>query len=262
MALVPVNKHVMTDGTYDYYRDKRGEWKPGYYDGRIFWWIRTRKFSARHRTYKAPERGAFTVRVTRYTTGRSSKPAYAPIGKTGRQYKRARLETIRDVFYRHGMFYEACNIQRENGTYYNWVKPIDGVIYDAHENQSTKAGIPIVKIFCNDGIPTAIEMDNETYDVNGDWRSLYLPVLQIQDVDPKKDKTDETATVEERKNDGGELYDMSFDPFADTDYVDTNSDEITNTDIIVEAEKIIQSLIDRTTEGEQISLDLWAECIA
>lgn len=65
--LIAVNKHCMTDGTREYYKNSRGEWRPGSYDGKNFIWARTRKYAARRRTYQVGDE-TMSVRLTRYTS--------------------------------------------------------------------------------------------------------------------------------------------------------------------------------------------------
>ncbi len=181
--LTKVNKHCMTDGIDEYYRNEKGEWMPGYYHNGTFYWVRTRKFSARHRHYKLRNGEQFTVRLTRYTYRKGSKPAYAPIGKNGHHYQRARLETVKDVMYRDGVFYVACNVKYETGKPDNWVKPFSGILYDAYQDNGAR-------LYVNDGrVYSYEETEGARIDITPDmWEDL-AAYLQIADVDPKQDRT-------------------------------------------------------------------------
>lgn len=202
-TLVKVNKHCMTDGTKEYYRNERGDWRPGHYDGRRFIWDRTRRYSARKRTYEVNGR-MVDVRLTRYTIKETLRPAYAPIGKNGKQYKKAYLQTVKDVYYANGTFYIAVNVRREDGTYYNSIKPLSGYIFDCYKEQSERAGIPNVAIWCDNGRPYSVELDGEQINIApGEWESMYVPVLQIKDVEPTATddaKTDDATETETDDN--------------------------------------------------------------
>lgn len=125
--LTKVNKHCMTDGTREYYRNQRGAWAPGHYDGRAFVWESTTKYAARKRTFTMPNGTTKTVRLTKYTYERFLKPAsYSPIGKTGREYKRAYCECFRSLYWDGKELYKAVNVQLEDGTYINSLE----VFYD------------------------------------------------------------------------------------------------------------------------------------
>ena len=105
------NKHVMldADGT-EYYKNARGAWAPGYYDGDKFIWASTRKYAARARTFKMADGTEKTVRLTKYTYKRKLRPAVAPVGRNGRQYKRAYLETFADLYWDGENLYRAANV--------------------------------------------------------------------------------------------------------------------------------------------------------
>ena len=225
MELMKVNKHCMEDahGT-EYYRDEKGEWKPGEYRNGTFWWLRTRKFYARQRPYMMSDGKQYYYRLTRYTYKRGSHPAYAPFGKNGKQYKRARLETIKEVYYRHGRFYVACNIELD-GKKHNSMRPYSGIIYDAHESQSEKAGIPIATIYVQDGMAYSIDVDGIRTDIAPEEWQQVAEWLQIKDVEPGMDE------------------------------------KLQPTDIIAAAEKIVEEEAARlqwiestTTEGQQIDM--------
>lgn len=112
-TLVKVNKHCMTDGTSEYYRDERGNWKPGAYDGKKFIWASTTKYAARKRTFQMADGTTKEVRLTKYTYERFLKPAYAPVGKTGRQYARAYQECYRALYWDGEYLWKACNVAVE-----------------------------------------------------------------------------------------------------------------------------------------------------
>ena len=121
--LVKINRHVQMDehGT-EYYRTERGEWAPGYYDGKKFVWISTAKYAARKRTFTMADGTTKTVRLTKYTYESFLKPAYAPIGKTGRQYKRAYKECYRALYWDGCELYKAVDILVD-GSYINTIEP-------------------------------------------------------------------------------------------------------------------------------------------
>lgn len=110
------NKHVMMDehGT-EYYRNAKGEWAPGYYDAkrRAFVWKSTRKYYARRRTFKMADGTTKSVTITKYTYKRKMRPADAPVGKNGRQYTRAFLETFTDLYWDGELLYKAANVPVE-----------------------------------------------------------------------------------------------------------------------------------------------------
>lgn len=123
------------------------------------------------------------------------------MGKTGRHYKRAYLVTVSDIYYANGKFYEACNIRRADGTYYNSIRPFSGLLHDAYKEQSDKAGIPDVAIWCNEGRPYSVELDGEQINIApGDWDAMYVPVLQIKDVEQPTATDDDQAFDDAREN--------------------------------------------------------------
>ena len=212
MELTKINKHVMTDGINEYYRTEKGEWMPGYYHNGTFYWVRTRKFSARHRHYQLRSGEQLTVRLTRYTYRKGSKPAYAPIGKNGKQYSRARLETVKDVMYREGVFYVACNVKYETGKPDNWVKPFSGVLYDAYEDNGAR-------LYVNEGrVYSYEETEGARIDISPDmWEDL-AAYLQIADVDPKQDRT--ASATEEQPTESIEQQEREEQPTIDTTELD------------------------------------------
>ena len=238
MKLIKVNKHVMQDvhGT-EYYQDEKGNWKPGTYRNGTFYWLRTRKFYARQRPYIMSDGKQYYFRLTRYTYKRSSHPAYAPLGKNGKQYKRARLETIKEVYYRDGLFYVACNIEL-NGKLHNSMKPYSGYLFNANPEQSERAGIADVAIWVNDGKPYAIEMDGERTDIApGEWQEV-ADWLKIKDVEPGKDA--ELQQPEQPTN--------THEQIEDTSIVEAAAE-------IVEAEAARVAWIESTTNaGDQLDL--------
>ena len=124
MELTKVNKHVMQDeqGT-EYYRNAKGEWRPGAYDGKKFVWQSTTKYAARKRTFEMADGTTKTVRLTKYTYERFLKPAYSPIGKTGRQYKHAYLECFRALYWDGEELYKAVDVQLADGSWINSIEP-------------------------------------------------------------------------------------------------------------------------------------------
>lgn len=111
--LLKVNKHCMTDGEREYYRTEKGDWKPGRYDGKKFVWTSTTKYAARARTFEMADGTTKTVRLTKYTYESFLKPAYAPVGKTGRQYARAYQECYRALYWDGEYLWKACNVAVE-----------------------------------------------------------------------------------------------------------------------------------------------------
>lgn len=124
MELIKVNKHCMADdhGT-EYYRNSNGAWRPGAYDGKKFVWQSTTKYAARKREFDMPDGTKKTVRLTKYTYERFLKPAYAPVGKTGRQYKHAYLECYRALYWDGMELYKAVDVQLEDGRWINTIEP-------------------------------------------------------------------------------------------------------------------------------------------
>lgn len=129
MELTKVNKHVMTDGTNEYYQTEKGKWMPGSYDGKKFVWKSTAKYAARRRTFDMPDGTKKTVTLTKYTYEKFLKPAYAPIGKSGREYKRAYRECYRALYWDGEELWKAANVAVEhdadgNATrYINTIEP-------------------------------------------------------------------------------------------------------------------------------------------
>jgi hypothetical protein len=116
MELMKVNKHCMADdhGT-EYYRNSKGAWRPGAYDGKKFVWKSTTKYAARKREFEMADGTKKIVRLTKYTYERFLKPAYAPVGKTGRQYKHAYLECYRALYWDGMELYKAVDYQMPDG---------------------------------------------------------------------------------------------------------------------------------------------------
>lgn len=250
MELTKVNKHVMTDGIDEYYRNEKGQWMPGYYHNGTFWWVRTRKFAARHRHYELRSGEKFTVRLTRYTYRKGSKPAYAPIGKNGQHYQRARLETVKDVMYRNGVFYVACNLNHEDGTHENWVKPFSGVLYDAYQDND-------IRLYVNEGrVYSYEETEGARIDISPDMWDDLAAYLQIADVDPKQDRTASAPAPEKKQytvDDTSEI-DAALQAFnaACDEYMEKVFDE--NESIDAERTAWIEAT---TNEGDQLDLIQW-----
>lgn len=126
--VVQTGRHVATDGSREYYRTERGEWAPGAYDGKKFVWISTARYAARKRTFAMPDGTTKTVRLTKYTYERFLKPAYAPIGRTGRQYKRAYKECYRALYWDGCELWSATNAPVEfdaDGRPTRWINTIE-----------------------------------------------------------------------------------------------------------------------------------------
>lgn len=134
-------------------------------------------YSRKHRTYETPD-GEITALVTRYTYQMFTKPAKGPRGG------KARKECARSLYYKAGTFYRACNIQREDGTYYNSIKPFEGVMWDCHMATSRKQGVPIVTIETIEGIPVSVK-DSEGSEVwtYGDSIATLEDMLHIPEQD-------------------------------------------------------------------------------
>jgi len=124
MELTKINKHCMADdhGT-EYYRNAKGNWKPGAYDGKKFVWKSTTKYAARKRTFDMPDGSKKIVRLTKYTYESFLKPAYAPTGKTGRTYKYAYQECYRALYWDGHELYKAVDVQLADGRWINSLEP-------------------------------------------------------------------------------------------------------------------------------------------
>lgn len=117
------NKHVRMDSNgREYYKLENGTWAPGHYNGKAFVWDSTTKYAARSRTFEMPDGTEKSVRLTKYTYERFYKPAYAPVGKNGKQYKRAYKECYRALYWDGTDFWQAVNLQRADGTWYNSIR--------------------------------------------------------------------------------------------------------------------------------------------
>ena len=112
------NKHVMMDehGT-EYYQHtegvQKGKWAPGTYDGRKFVWTSTRKYYARKRLFEMADGSTKWVVLTKYTYERKLRPTDSPVGKNGRQYAHAYLETFADLYWDGETLYRAANVPVE-----------------------------------------------------------------------------------------------------------------------------------------------------
>lgn len=132
ITLIPTNnKHVMMDETgREYYQKENGSWAPGYYDHkkRAFIWASTREYAARNRTFEMSDGTTKRVTLTKYTYERkTTRPAYAPIGRNGQHYKRAYLETYTDLYWDGEQLWRAANVATEfdaDGNPCEWLNSI------------------------------------------------------------------------------------------------------------------------------------------
>ena len=149
---------------------------------------KTSRYYKRHRTYEMADGTQMNVLTTRYTYKMFYKPCKGPRGGKGRK------ECARSIYYARGMFWQACNHKREDGTYYNSVRPFSGHMWDIHGEQSEQQGIPVVSIWCADGVAYAVDMDGERIDIApGEWESMYTAVLDL----PEPEQPEPTTTTDE-----------------------------------------------------------------
>lgn len=120
--IIRTGRHTMTDGSQEYYQLQNGTWAPGVYDGNKFVWTSTAKYAARARTFAMADGTTKTVRLTKYTYDRFLKPAYSPVGRTGRQYKRAYKECYRALYWDGTELYKAVDILVD-GKWINSIEP-------------------------------------------------------------------------------------------------------------------------------------------
>lgn len=194
------NKHVMLDerGVEYFFHPKRMGWYPGHKERRRFvwtslpnsrcelrdgrWQFSDGRFYDRPRTYRMLDGTTRRVRVTRYTYREFTKPAPAPKGRNGQCYRMASRVCRRAVYYDGTRFWKDGDIRLGDGTWFNnTLQPFDGCMWDCWENQSGEQGIPVVSIWCDEGVPYRVSMDGDEFDVApGEWQQLYAQVLCLR----------------------------------------------------------------------------------
>ena len=179
-----VNKNVALDekGRECYKHPTNGRWMPGEYTRRGFVWLYDKRgtFSADRRPYTMPDGSEKWVRVTRYTYGLFTKPAKAPVGKNGRPYKRASQQCARSVYFDGKSLWCARNVAVDDG-WLNTIVPFTGHLWDCHDENSVKRGIPVVEMDVVDGIPTTVYMDGAVIPVDEEtWLDMVVPSLEIK----------------------------------------------------------------------------------
>ena len=110
---------------------------------------RPKRHSNRRRPFQMMDGSKPKVLQTRYTYewGTRISEEKGPLG--GKRYERF----PRWVYYYEGRFYKNANAPMEGGGFANVLVPINGLIWDAHEEQSKLEGIPVVSIWCDGGEP-------------------------------------------------------------------------------------------------------------
>jgi len=145
-------------------------------------------YSRKHRAYEMEDGQTMEVLVTRYTYQMFFKPAQGPRGG------RARKQCARSVYYKAGVFYRACNVQREDGTYYNSIKPYEGTMWDCHPTASERQGVPVVTIECIEGIPVSVK-DAEGTEVWA-WGDIITSLEDMLGI-PERDRATEQVAEPE-----------------------------------------------------------------
>lgn len=196
------NKHVMEDdrGTEYYFmprhegNDTDGKWMPGHLMGRRFvwdyrpgatsskgsdgnWYFEDGRFYDKPRPYRMITGQVKRVRVTRYTFETFGKYENTPKGKNGQRYsKRALKYCNRCVYWDGERFWVAadiaiCDAPRPDDVpcrkkfFNHTIKPFSGYLWDAWEKQSKEQGVPVVSIWCDDGVPYKVVMGDAEYPV-------------------------------------------------------------------------------------------------
>ena len=122
-----------------------------------------RPYYARIRAYEMPDGTTARALTTRYSHEQAMRSCKGPRG--GKAYE----PFYRNVYYFEGKFYKACNLQREDGSYYNSLAPISGWISEiptSNRESKKNADIPVASIFCVDGAPRAIVLDGEELEMS------------------------------------------------------------------------------------------------
>ena len=189
-------------------------------------------YSRKHRTYEMQDGGQITALVTRYTYQMFYKPAQGPRGG------RAKKQCARSLYYSQGVFYRACNVQREDGTYYNSLKVFEGVMWDCHQRTSVRQGVPAVTIECVEGIPVSVKDEGgaEVW-AWGDPITELEDMLQIPDQD-RAATSDQHETIAEDATETATEATTAEEPDEQAAFESARADWIAST----------------TTEGQQLDL--------
>lgn len=174
-------------------------------------------YSRRHRTYEMPDGSEITTLITRYTYQYFYKPAIGPKGG------KARKQCARSIYYKAGVFYRACNVKREDGTYYNSLKPYEGWLWDCHARTSHRQGVPVVMIETVEGVPVTVkdESDDVIWQFGDDLAALEN-MLGI----PEQDRATATEPATTTENDdlkaALEKFEKACDEFIASVFTDDN----------------------------------------
>lgn len=204
------NRHVKVDerGTEYFFQPKHawddspnpeGSWLPGIKKEKHFVWrykpnSKTKvdksgqlvftegRFYDRPRPYKMVTGQTKRVRVTRYTFEEFNRPSNSPKGRNGQYYKYAHQVCNRAVYYDGERFWKNGDVRICRNAWFNHtIVPFDGFMWDAWPEQSDEHGIPVVGIWCHDGVPYQVELDGDVFGVNeGEWQGMYHQVLKLR----------------------------------------------------------------------------------
>lgn len=199
------NRHVMTDesGREYFYHPKKQGWFPGEKrKGRFLWtnmpgsksyrdkggsWFYTEgRFC--NRTLPFPTvGGTMLASKTRYTYATYTRPDEAPNGRNGQPYKMASVLCRRAIWFDGQRFWKVGNVRLEDGSWLNnTLLPFSGEMWDAYELQSEDQNIPVLRIWCDDGVPyRAVHRDfGDVWDTSDelgelvDWLRLVTPDVE------------------------------------------------------------------------------------
>ena len=110
----------------------------------------------RHRPFLMEDGETRKVMTTRYTYEMAVRTSRrkGPLG--GKRYERF----ARYTYYHEGVFYRNANVPTAEGGFVNCLVPISGLVWDAHPKQSVAEGIPVLRIWCDGGVPYRAEHDD------------------------------------------------------------------------------------------------------
>lgn len=120
---------------------------------------------------KYMEIGGVRYMLTRYTH-EISRTTRWPDGSRvlGPRGGNAVREYARYVWYSNGRFYRIIRRNVCEDTFKNEMVPLSGRIWDCHRSQTYSQGIPEAEIECDEGYPTKVTLDRESYPMNeGMW---------------------------------------------------------------------------------------------
>lgn len=137
-------------------------------------------YYARVRSYEMPDGTIARALTTRYTYEQAMRPCEGPRG--GKAYK----PFYRNVYYLEGQFYKACNLQREDGSYFNSLAPITGGIFEiptSNRESKKNAPVPVAAIMCDNGYPRHISMDGEEMEISPSAWAYCAELLGLENRD-------------------------------------------------------------------------------